>query len=217
MVRMFSDTDTPSSMRVYNQSAAAGLLVIAVTALPAGCSSARHQDAEATADTDAVSIVPGESPSEAAQVKMLAAKDALFTRLSARLMEVLGNQGPATAIAVCQNEAVEIAEAVSEQQGVRIGRTGVRLRNPDNAAPSWAEPLVRKRTDVPTFVTLSNGDAAALLPIKLQGQCVMCHGPPAQIAPAIQDQLDKRYPTDRATGFREGELRGWFWVELPRG
>ena len=25
-----------------------------------------------------------------------------------------------------------------------------------------------------------------------------------------------RYPADRATGFKEGEIRGWFWVEVAK-
>jgi hypothetical protein len=27
--------------------------------------------------------------------------------------------------------------------------------------------------------------------------------------------LAKTYPGDRATGFAAGELRGWFWLEIP--
>jgi hypothetical protein len=27
--------------------------------------------------------------------------------------------------------------------------------------------------------------------------------------------LAARYPDDRATGFAPGDLRGWFWVEVP--
>jgi len=28
--------------------------------------------------------------------------------------------------------------------------------------------------------------------------------------------LRDRYPKDRAIGFKEGEIRGWFWVEMPK-
>jgi hypothetical protein len=181
-----------------------------------GCTS-RNSEVVPTPRMDKanVSILPGQTPDEAAIEKMLAAKEALFTKLSGRLMEAMGTQGPAAAIAVCKTEARQIADAVGEEHGLRIGRAGVRLRNPNNTAPSWAENLVHDKTATPTFVTLDNEHAAALLPIKLQSQCLMCHGPDEQIAPVIQDQLTKLYPTDAATGFKEGELRGWFWVELP--
>ncbi len=192
-----------------------GLLVGCVLVV-AGCSSNNSAEKRTPAsESAAVSIVEGQSPSEASKEKMLAAKDTLFTKLSGRLKEAMTSQGPSAAIAVCQKEAPTIAKAVSDEQGLQIGRTGVRLRNPDNVAPAWAETMVRDKIDTPTFVTLDNGHSAALLPIKLQSQCLMCHGPKEQIAPVIQEQLTKLYPSDQATGFKEGELRGWFWIDLP--
>jgi hypothetical protein len=41
----------------------------------------------------------------------------------------------------------------------------------------------------------------------------MCHGPSESLAPDIKEKLATLYPQDQATGFSEGELRGWFWVE----
>ena len=192
-------------------------LLVGLVLFVAGCStnsSVENQGPET--ESTAATLVEGKSPSEASKEMMLAAKDALFTKLSGRLKETMTSQGPGAAIAVCQKEAPAIAKAVSKEQGLQIGRTGVRLRNPGNVAPAWADELVREKIDTPTFVTLDNGHAAALLPIKLQAQCLMCHGPKEQIAPVIQEQLTKLYPGDQATGFKEGELRGWFWIELPR-
>lgn len=174
------------------------------------------EDAAANA-TSKVSIVEGVDPSDEQKQAMLAAKDALFQKLSGRLMEAMGSQGPAAAIAVCQTEAPQIAAEVSESHGLTIGRTGVRLRNANNQPPAWAKAMTAAAVDSPQFVSLTNGDSAALLPIKLQAQCLMCHGPKEQIAPVIQDQLAKLYPDDQAVGFQEGELRGWFWIEKPSG
>ena len=193
-------------------------LLVATTVSVTACSPATNPaEEQGAAERDDVAIVQDEMPGDDAKAKMLLAKEALFTALSGRLMESMSQRGPASAIAVCQKEATRIAETVGKENGLRIGRTGVRLRNPENVAPSWAASLVGERVDTPTFAVLDNGDSAALLPIKLQGQCLMCHGPGEQIAPAIRDQLAKLYPDDRAIGFREGELRGWFWIELPGG
>jgi len=197
------------------------LLLLVLTCLTIGCSTKLKDAAEpanvsAASDTGTaeVTIVDGMVPDKALQTKMLAARDALFQKLSERLMDAMTQGGPAAAILVCQQEAPQIAQAIGEQQGVSIGRTSVRLRNPQNEAPFWASGLVETNTDVPTFVTLSDHKAAALLPIKLQVQCLMCHGPQEQIAPEVKAQLQKSYPNDQATGFNEGDLRGWFWITL---
>jgi hypothetical protein len=163
---------------------------------------------------ESISIVAEAIPSDAEMSQLLAAKDALFQKLSGRLQEVMFSRGPSDAIEVCRDEAVGIAQKIGEEKRVHIGRTSVRLRNPKNKPPQWAEPLVEKATEVPTFVKLSNGHAAALLPIKLQTQCLTCHGPKEGIAKDVRDKLAKHYPEDRATEFKEGDLRGWFWVEL---
>jgi Protein of unknown function (DUF3365) len=158
-------------------------------------------------------IVSGAAPSETEKSKLLAAKDALFTKLSVRLMDALAQGGPASAVAVCQVEAKSIAMEVGKEANVSIGRTGVRLRNTSNQPPAWANKLVAEKIDSAVFAKLSNGHAAALLPIKLQAQCLMCHGPSEQLVPEVKEQLATLYSQDRATGFTEGELRGWFWVE----
>ncbi|TWU04807.1 c-type heme family protein [Stieleria varia] len=210
-------------MRILFLNASARFLFCACVLFATGCSSknnavtpslsAENNGQNNAADSSAV-IVEGQSPSEASKARMLAAKDALFTKLSGKLMDAMASEGPAAAIAVCQQEAPAIAKTVGEEQGLLIGRTGVRLRNQSNVAPSWAAEMVRDRVDTPTFVTLDNGHSAALLPIKLQAQCLMCHGPQEDILPEIKEQLTRLYPDDQATGFKEGELRGWFWIDL---
>lgn len=47
----------------------------------------------------------------------------------------------------------------------------------------------------------------------LQPMCLTCHG--ADLAPDVQAAIAERYPDDRATGYRTGELRGVIWAELP--
>jgi hypothetical protein len=146
----------------------------------------------------------------------LAARDAMFQRLLTELTEALRSSGPASAIRVCSQKAPQIAEDVSQEFGVRIGRTSHRLRNPNNAPPDWAEPLVNAEVTEPQLVALADGRLGAFLPIRLKPQCLMCHGASDQILPEVQQALDHAYPKDQATGFREGDLRGWFWVSVPK-
>lgn len=164
-------------------------------------------------ENPSLAVVEGLQPDENSKNKLLEARDELFKQLSSRLTAAMNEGGPSEAVEVCYRLAPRIAKEVGEIHKVRIGRSGVRLRNASNTPPDWAKSLVESKTESPTFVTLNNDKAAALLPIKLQPQCLMCHGPNEQISEAVKLVLGKRYPDDQATGFRDGELRGWFWVE----
>jgi hypothetical protein len=61
------------------------------------------------------------------------------------------------------------------------------------------------------------GDRIGVLrPIAHRPVCASCHGPVDTRQPAVRAELRSRYPQDRALGFADGEIRGWFWVELPK-
>lgn len=143
------------------------------------------------------------------------AKDELFQRLSSRLVEVMAASGPANAIEVCSQEALAIAGEVGEQHGVKIGRTSFHLRNAANSPPEWAAPFVDNRSQKPEYLALADGSTGVLLPILLQPQCTVCHGDKETLAPEVSQKLAELYPTDSATGFKAGDLRGWFWIEVP--
>ena len=147
--------------------------------------------------------------------RAMAAKDAMFSQLMGKLKEELGKGDPASAIAVCQVEAPRIAQQVAKDKGVKIGRTALKLRNPQNQPPAWAKDLIDRSVAEPTFLESKQGEFAALLPIKLQAQCLLCHGSGEQIPAGVKNALAQRYPNDQATGFKEGDLRGWFWIEVP--
>jgi hypothetical protein len=46
--------------------------------------------------------------------------------------------------------------------------------------------------------------------------CAACHGDPDKLDPRVRHELADRYPNDHALNFRTGELRGWFWAEVPK-
>ncbi len=126
-------------------------------------------------------------------------------------------QGPRHAIEACQLRAPEIAAAHAED-GLRVGRTSHRLRNPANAPPAWTLPILDTyRADpsnrAPRTVALPGGRTGYVEPIVTQALCLSCHG--SELSPELAEHLAALYPDDRATGFAEGELRGVFWMELP--
>jgi hypothetical protein len=143
------------------------------------------------------------------------AREALFNELSTRLLAAMSNGGPAKAIEVCSKLAPKLAKEVGEQHQVSIGRTALRLRNENNRPPAWAEPLLKDLPTKPVVQDLENGSTGVLFPILLKVQCLTCHGSDDKIAAEIRTELARLYPNDKATGFQEGDLRGWFWVEVP--
>jgi hypothetical protein len=135
-------------------------------------------------------------------------------RLQAALAGGLAG-GTTKAIDVCRVQAPKIAAALSVQ-GVRMGRTSHRLRNPANAPPPWAEPLLERYVDgerQPLTVAVGHSRMGYVEPILVQPQCLACHG--SELAPEVASSLERLYPEDRATGFAAGDFRGLFWVEYP--
>jgi hypothetical protein len=154
--------------------------------------------------------------------RAVAARDAMFGRLFARLGEAMqapsadgSLAGPAGAIGVCKDEATKISQAVACEKGVMIGRTSAKLRNPANAAPAWAAALLAEQPVEPRLTANPDGSLGVTLPIKLAANCLACHGNPDTIDLAVKVALTAKYPKDQATGYTEGDLRGWFWVEVP--
>lgn len=144
----------------------------------------------------------------------------LHDALRRELTHALAQGGPAFAIKACH---IDVAGATRRLgAGFLAGRTSDRLRNPANAPPAWAASLVagsgvrRLARDTDGFVVELEHSLGVLRPILHQRMCDDCHGPADRIDSAVQAMLAARYPGDRATGFVEGQLRGWFWVEVPR-
>lgn len=133
----------------------------------------------------------------------------LLSPFKAELKEALVagmQEGPAAAIEICSEKAPVIAAGLSVD-GVTMGRSSHKLRNPENAPPEWLEPVAE-----PILVDLGDGRHGYAEPIFIQPLCLTCHG--SNIDPAIAARIEALYPDDQATGFREGDFRGVFWVEF---
>lgn len=146
----------------------------------------------------------------------------LGTQLREQLTAAMQAGGPLAAVAVCHERAAPIADAISgSNSGWEVGRTSLRVRNPDNVPDSW-ERSVLEAFDARRA---AGEDPAAIEQeaiIKAGGQryyrymkaiptadaCTVCHG--SAVAPELQAHIGKLYPDDRATGYKAGDLRGAF-------
>jgi len=146
--------------------------------------------------------------------RAMEARKILFSRLSTKLKSTLEEAGPVEAIGVCKDAAPVIAEEVSEEHGLRIGRTSFKLRNPENVAPDWAKSVVEDRVSENTYLAGPGGELGVMLPIRVQAPCLTCHGGEEDIPAEVQASLANYYPEDDGTGFTVEDLRGWFWIEV---
>lgn len=182
--------------------------------LIAGCSNQTTQQPTVKEE----SPKPLESLTEVQQQQRglaIAAKDKLFQSLLGELMGSIQTNGVASSIEVCKTKAPELARSISEDMQLRIGRTSFQLRSTENQPPSWAESFVSDRVANEVNVSLADESLGVLLPIPLKEACIKCHGPADAIVTEVASAITKHYPDDKATGFAEGDVRGYFWVEVP--
>jgi hypothetical protein len=152
-----------------------------------------------------------------ADLVIVAMQDAMWRELN----DALARGGPDGAINVCHLGATFTSQRVGREEGIAAGRTSDRLRNPLNAPKPWAAPLVKahaggRARSVEGFVVDLGDKVGVLRPMAERPMCAGCHGPVERLSPGVRIALTDRYPVDRATGFTEGEIRGWFWVEMPK-
>jgi hypothetical protein len=159
---------------------------------------------------------PPAVPSDPRFVRARTAAEELKRQLTGAVEAAVAAGGAAGAIDVCATTAPTLTAALSGST-LTIGRSSARLRNPANAPRPWVQPLLAELERVPApqrgprTVELPDHTLGVVLPIVTGKLCLQCHG--TDVAPDVRAALERRYPKDQATGYREGDLRGVFWVE----
>ncbi|HEX6316812.1 MAG TPA: DUF3365 domain-containing protein [Gemmatimonadaceae bacterium] len=170
-----------------------------------------------TGSRDAADVAP---PLDSASVaRGRAAADELGGDLVTMLTGELKRGGPVAAIAVCADSA-QVRTERHQSSGITVRRVGTRVRNPKNAPDSteaavlvaFAGAIAENRPMADTAFVSRDADGNPVTrymrAIKVQEFCTACHGPVDSISPAVKQVIASRYPDDRATGYRTGELRG---------
>ena len=146
--------------------------------------------------------------------------------LKKELQTSMQEGGPVNAVSVCNLIAPGIASTYSARNGWEVGRTSLRLRNPNNAPDAWERSVLeafeeRKLSgedpaQMEFFeVVRVNGDKQLryMKAIPVSGPCLVCHGEtPDSI---VKTRLEILYPDDQALGYREGDIRGAFTITQP--
>lgn len=158
-------------------------------------------------------------------------------KLAGQMIQALGGKlqtemkagGPAAAIGVCVSAAPAIAGELSRQNGVRLTRVSLKVRNPLLGFPdAWEQGVLSSFES-----RLAKGEAADKLEfaetvnepsgryfrfmkaLPVQSVCLNCHGDAANLAPEIRERIAREYPADRATGYTVGQIRGAVSIKKP--
>jgi hypothetical protein len=156
-----------------------------------------------------------------AEVRADAAARELAGALMKELAAALAKGGAAGAVDVCSVEAPRIAGEVTAREKLTVRRVSLRIRNPANAPDDHERRVLEEwaagKPEVRSEVVAGEGGAELrwMRPVHVNSLCLACHGAPGEIDPGVKEALARRYPGDRATGFRDGDLRGAISVRVP--
>ena len=134
--------------------------------------------------------------------------------------------GPVNAISVCNLSAPGIANTYSVRNGWDVGRTSLKVRNPDNAPDDWERSVLetfeaRKRAGEDPkqmeYHEVVRQDGVRSLrymkAIPTAQVCLACHG--EHVDSITMTRLEKLYPDDQALGYKAGDIRGAFSISQP--
>jgi hypothetical protein len=158
------------------------------------------------------------------EADIAAAKTAIQALAGALQTELKGAMqagGPVAAIEVCNTQAMPITQKVAAEQGLFLSRVSLKNRNPANLPNEWQTVVLqdfeRQRAAGKAIDSLAWSETVNvsgeqefrfMKAIPTGGICLACHG--TALSPEISQVLDDLYPTDRATGYHEGDIRGAF-------
>ena len=144
--------------------------------------------------------------------------------LKGHLMGAMKSGGPVKALGVCNTKAPEVTKAAGDSSGWDVARTSLKLRNPGNAPDAWELAVLQqfekrkaagediKKMEATEIVEVNGKQTFRYMKAVPTGKpCVACHG--AEVVPEVEAKLKTLYPTDKARGFKPGDIRGAFTLQ----
>jgi len=131
----------------------------------------------------------------------------------------------ALAMGFCSTKAKEITEKINTQlpHYATVRRTALKVRNEANKPDATDievmkayEKAIADKTFTPKDIkVVETKDAYRVYkPLITKAMCLKCHGD--NLSEDIQAVIKKVYPNDKATGFKEGDLRGVIVAEIKK-
>ncbi|WP_456373728.1 Tll0287-like domain-containing protein [Thiolapillus sp.] len=144
------------------------------------------------------------------------------TQLKGELKKAMKDGGPVNAISVCNDKAPKITDQVSSRSGWSVARTSLKPRATANNPLPWERKVMEefeaRKAAGADPKTLDYSDVVEedgkkvfryMKAIPTAKVCLNCHGGD-EVKPEVEMRLKSLYPSDRARGFKEGDIRGAF-------
>lgn len=150
---------------------------------------------------------------------------ATFTALSQELQRAVKEGGIPNAIQYCNIAAHPITDSLAQLHKATIRRTSLKNRSPENQATALEKTVLENFADKiadgqplkPIIKPISNDKVAFYAPIKVNDFCLNCHGKLGEnLAKENYQLIQKYYPNDKAIGYKSGDLRGMWSIQLAK-
>jgi len=148
-----------------------------------------------------------------------------FLTLSGQVKAAMQEGGVPNAVGYCKISAYGIIDSLSKTHNAKITRTSLKPRNENNTAtPEQSSILKQFEADwqlgkqvMPFAEDMGDEGIHFYAPIWTQKACLQCHGFPGETLTEENHKIIKGlYPTDKAIGYKEDDLRGMWVVNFKK-
>jgi hypothetical protein len=151
--------------------------------------------------------------------------DGLAEKIRGILFQELEKGSFPGAVKACSEVAQDITRQFNTRPGHFVRRVSLKNRSPVNAPDGYeAKKLeefdrlqAEKKLPKELYEVQKEGGKDTLRylkPLVALPLCITCHGPKEKIPEPVQAILKEKYPEDRATGYRAGDVRGAITVKI---
>ena len=137
----------------------------------------------------------------------------LIKTLGKKMKQQMKTNGIKGAINFCANSALILTEQVSEKLGknISVKRISTKYRNPVNKpTKTEAKMLFMLENIKGSLITqVKTGEYKFYKPLRIgKPVCLKCHGKGEDMPEIARKTIHNIYPSDKATGYEFGDLRG---------
>ncbi len=144
--------------------------------------------------------------------------------LGKNLMNAIQTNGTEHAVDFCNIKAIPLTDSMSVEFGATIKRVSDKPRNSGNQANikelSFIEELkvkIAKGEKLSPKVIEHDNKVLAYYAIETNKMCLQCHGVSGtDVKTSTLAKIKTKYPTDKALGYKENEIRGIWVVEMKK-